>query len=207
MKNKPYLVGITGGSASGKTFVLNALSKSFQESHITIISLDNYYKPKSEQTLDENGKINFDHPQALDLEKFYSDLKMILNGHDVTLKEYTFNNPNAPETFITYNPAPIIIIEGLFVFYLSKVRQLLDLKIFIEAEEHIKLSRRIVRDNIERGYSLESILEQYENNVVPMYKQFVEPLKFYCDLVLHNNKKNDLNGVEIIVNHLKTKIK
>jgi uridine kinase len=108
-KNKNYIVGICGGSASGKTYLLNRISQSFDASQATIISLDNYYKPFEEQVKDEYGKINFDHPQALDLNKFYQDLKQIIAGNSVTLKEYTFNNPNAPENWITYAPAPWIV--------------------------------------------------------------------------------------------------
>ena len=96
--------------------------------------------------------------------------------------------------------------SGLFVYYLQEVRNLIDLKIFVEAEEHIKLTRRIKRDNLERGYSIESILEQYEIHVAPMYKQFVEPTRQFCDIVVQNNRPGHVQGLEVIVNHLKVQM-
>lgn len=200
---KPLLVGIAGGSASGKTFLLNSIAKSFNSKQVTIISLDNYYKPKEQQTVQPDGTINFDHPNALDLDKFYHDLLYLLEGNSLKIKEYHFNNPNKPETWITYHLAPIVVLEGLFVFYKKEIRKLLDLKVFVEAEEHIKLIRRIARDHQERGYSLENILEQYENHVVPMYRQFVEPTKQYADIIIQNNTREIPKGVDVVVNHLK----
>ncbi len=200
---KPLLVGIAGGSASGKTFLLNSIAKSFNNQQVTIISLDNYYKPKDQQTVQPDGTINFDHPNALDLDKFYHDLLFLLEGNELKIKEYHFNNPNKPENWITYHLAPILVIEGLFVFYKKEIRKLLDLKVFVEADEHIKLIRRISRDHQDRGYSLENILEQYANHVVPMYRQFVEPTKQYADIIIQNNTNEIPYGVEVVVNHLK----
>ncbi len=200
---KPLLVGIAGGSASGKTFLLNSIAKSFNSQQVTIISLDNYYKPKEQQTVQPDGTINFDHPNALDLDKFYHDLLFLLEGNELKVKEYHFNNPNKPENWITYRLAPIVVIEGLFVFYKKEIRKLLNLKVFVEADEHIKLIRRIARDHQERGYFLEDILEQYENHVVPMYRQFVEPTKQYADIIIQNNTREVPYGVEVVVNHLR----
>jgi len=198
----PYLIGVTGGSASGKTYVIERLEAAFLSNEITLVSQDNYYKNIEEQIPDEFGEINFDHPNAMNLDLFTDHVAQLLSGKAVSVRQYTFNNPDIPQRMITYQPTPIIIIEGLFVFYLAAVRQMLNLKVFVEADEHIKLTRRIRRDHSVRGYDLEFILGQYSQFVVPMYRQFVEPYKHDCDLILPNNKHLD-TAIEVLIHHLK----
>ncbi|MCS7072977.1 MAG: uridine kinase [Bacteroidia bacterium] len=200
-----YFVGITGGSASGKTHLLNAILKAFEPGTVTLVSQDNYYKDRELQVPDENGEINFDHPNALDLDLFVQHIQQLFHLKPVTIREYTFNNPNKIPKLITYEPAPIVIVEGLFVFHRPELNPYYNLKIFVDAEEHIKLTRRIQRDHHERGYSIESILHQYQSNVVPMYRRYVEPTKWDCDLILPNNKHID-RAVEVVVNHLLSKV-
>jgi uridine kinase len=197
-----YLVGVCGGSASGKTRLIGELQRALPEA--TFVSQDNYYKPLDEQCADADGKINFDHPDAVDLPRLEADLKKIVSGHSVTLKEYHFNRPDAPDTYVTYSPAPVIIVEGLFIYHYTPISKLLNLKIFIEADEHTKLIRRIRRDAAERAVPLETILEQYERDVIPMYKRFVEPHRSDCDVILPNNR--DTAGARILIDHLRAVI-
>ena len=199
---KPYIIGVCGGSASGKTFFIRELlSQIAVADDVTLISQDNYYLKRENQKRDENGKINFDHPDAVDLNKFAAHLKKLVEGEQLELLEYTFNNPNATPRTIIYSPAPIIIVEGIFVYHNEAIRDQIDLKLFIDAEEHIKFSRRIYRDNVERGYDTESVIEMYNEFVMPMYKKYVAPTKAYCDMIIQNNKHFG-QSVEVIANHI-----
>lgn len=203
-KQKPYLVGVSGGSASGKTYLLNQLMRKIPAHNITLISQDNYYREFHHQKKKPDGNVNFDHPDALDLDKFVNDLNKLTRGETVTLKEYTFNNPDKKPQDLIYKPAPIILAEGLFIFYKPELYDLLDLKVFVDAEEHIKLSRRILRDYSERGYQLEEILKQYEQDVIPMYNKYVKPYKEACDLIIPNNYHMD-KAIEVLYDHIMLK--
>ncbi|GIV36613.1 MAG: uridine kinase [Cyclobacteriaceae bacterium] len=184
---KPYTIGITGGSGSGKTYFLNKLAGRFNEQEICFVSQDNYYHPREQQQTDERGVKNFDLPEAINHQRFAEHIRRLKRGEEVTLTEYTFNNPKATPRTITYRPAPVLIIEGLFVQYFAEIRDELDLKVFIEAKDYLKLSRRIRRDNEERGYDLEDVLYRYQFHVMPVYERLIEPLKHQADLVIPNN--------------------
>ncbi|MEM7658842.1 MAG: uridine kinase [Bacteroidota bacterium] len=195
----PYIVGICGGSASGKSYLLQRLLEQLPEESVTLISLDNYYKPLEEQVRDEAGLVNFDHPDSLYLDRLTADVKRIMAGETVIQKEYTFNNPFTHAKDIVLKPAPLIILEGLFVFHPQALQPLLHLKVFVEAHEHIKLARRLRRDNAERGYTIESILTDYAKYVAPMYHQFVAPTKETCDLIVPNH--DHMEGALTVLKH------
>ena len=184
---KPYLIGIAGGSASGKTYLLNALLNHFNADEICLISQDHYYKPQAEQFVDENGQINYDLPEGIDKSKLLADIEQLLLGNTIQKLEYTFNNPAAKPKELTIHPAPIIVIEGLFIFHFQELFNAFDLKIFIDADHDIKLTRRLERDQIERGYSKESILYQWHNHVMPAFDQYLLPYQNQCDVIIHNN--------------------
>lgn len=201
-----FIVGITGGSASGKTLFLNQLIKLFNEDEICLVSQDNYYKPLQQQPLDEEGVHNFDTPHSIDLEQFTKDIILLKEGMEVQRQEYTFNNPKAISKSLIFKPAPIIVVEGLFVFYFPEIYNLLDLKIFIDAREHIKLKRRIVRDNTERGYDINDVLYRYEKHVAPTYEKYIKPFKYDADILIPNNKSFQV-AMEMLVIFLRSKIK
>jgi uridine kinase len=202
MKKPPYIIGISGGSASGKTFLLNQLMEHIPADKVTLISQDNYYRKLEDQKRDDEGLVNFDHPDAVDLDRLANDLQSLTNGQPVTLWEYTYNNPKAVSRQITYQPSPIILLEGLFIFYKPEVSRLLDLKVFVEAEEYIKLTRRIHRDLNDRGKSLDLILRTYRKYVAPMYSRFIAPYKDECDIIIPNNT-HMYRGIEVLINHLR----
>ena len=131
---KPYIVGITGGSASGKTTFLNKLLTSYSPENVCLISQDNYYKPRHQQPIDDKGVHNFDMPSSIDFEQYAQDIKKIQAGEVVHRQEYTFNNPNKVPEMLEFKPAPIIVVEGIFVFYYPELEELLDLKVFIDAK-------------------------------------------------------------------------
>lgn len=202
----PYIIGITGGSASGKTFFLNSLLSHFSKKEICLISQDNYYRKKADVPKDENGIENYDLPEAIDFELYAKHIEDLKNGKVVHQQEYAFNNPDAAPVILEFTPAPIIVVEGIFVFYSYHVSRLLDLKIFIDAKEHIKIKRRIIRDNNERGYDLEDVLYRWENHVAPTYEKFIKPSKYDADIVINNNKHFE-NGLKILTTFMKKILK
>ncbi len=200
---KPFTIGITGGSGSGKTYFLQGLASRFTPDELCLISQDNYYKSRDLQPVDENGVKNFDLPVSIDRETFRSDLVRLKAGQDVVKKEYTFNNPQAEQRMLTFKAAPIIVVEGLFVQYFSEIASELDLKIFVEAKDHVKLGRRIKRDQVERGYDVDDVLYRYQHHVMPVYESMIEPLKYNCDIVIPNNHHFE-NALNVLVGYLKT---
>ena len=187
MTGKPYLIGITGGSGSGKTSIIHELREMFPEEKLCIISQDEYYHPREKQIWDDAGYQNFDLPESIDHDLFIRDIRKLISGEIVIKSQYNFNNPGKESKSLTFKPAPVIIVEGLFVFYFDDIRNLMDLKIYIDAEDIIKLKRRIIRDATERNYPIEDVLHRYEHHVLPSYRSFIEPFKRQADLVINNH--------------------
>jgi uridine kinase len=202
----PFLVGITGGSGSGKTKFLKELVGAFGENEICLICQDNYYKSRDQQPVDDNGIHNFDTPFSLDSDAFAQDISELKAGRTIQRLEYTYNNPLAEAKMLTFKPAPIIIVEGIFAFYYPDVANQLDLKIFIDAKEYIKLSRRIKRDKIERGYDLDDVLYRYEKHAAPTYEKYIEPFKHDSDIIVPNNG-NFYKGLKVLITFLKAKLR
>lgn len=185
--NKPFIIGIAGGSGSGKTFFLNCFLNHFQKSEVTLVSQDDYYIPVGEMTQEENKLYNFDLPSTIDDALFLGDIERLISGETVYKQEYTFNNPDIDPQIREINPAPVIIVEGLFILHFQDISRLLDMKIFIDTEEEIALQRRLKRDLVERGYSGEDVMYKWVNHVVPAYKEFLLPYKPHCDKIITNN--------------------
>jgi uridine kinase len=201
--SRPYTIGITGGSGSGKTYFIKELASHFRPEEICLISQDHYYKPREVQFTDAKGVQNFDLPNSIDSDSLAADVLKLKSGEGVTRMEYTFNNPNAKPRLLEFRCAPILIVEGLFVQYFPDIAKELDLKIFIEARDYVKLSRRIRRDNEERGYDLNDVLYRYENHVMPIYDSLIEPLKHQADLIIPNNNHFE-HALEVLVKALKS---
>ena len=197
----PYIIGITGGSGSGKTRFLNGLLNKFEKQEVCLVSQDNYYKPRNEQPVDQKGVKNFDLPESIDFKAYKNDILTLKKGNSVERKEYTFNNPDTPPKLIRLESAPVIIVEGIFVLYFREIAELLDLKLFIDAKDHIKLKRRIIRDDKERGYDLEDVLYRYEYHVMPTYEKYIEPYQGEADIIIpnHIDFQEALNVLETFV--------
>lgn len=207
--NNPLIIGIAGGSGSGKTFFLNSFLHHFKNDEVTLISQDDYYIPAGEMTQEENKLYNFDLPSTIDDEQFHIDVKKLIKGEVVYKKEYSFNNPLAVVKILEINPAPILIVEGLFILHFKQISELLNLRIFIEADEEVALQRRIKRDGMERGYPEEDVLYKWKNHVVPAYKEFLLPYKEECDQIVFNNDDTPDDIIKIteeITQELKTKL-
>lgn len=205
MTPKPFIVGITGGSASGKTSFLKGVLNAFTEDQICLISQDNYYRTINHIPKDQNGVYNFDVPVTIDHERFAEHLNELHAGKTVETPEYGFNNPNAVPRTLTYRPTPIVVVEGLFVFHFSDVASQLDLKVYITAKNQIKLDRRLLRDQAERGLTEEIINYQWKHHVRPAYREYVKPHKDEADIVIPNNH-NYKKGLDVLIAFLKTKV-
>lgn len=185
---KPFIIGIAGGSGSGKTFFLKCFLEHFTQDEVCLVSQDDYYFPVAHNmTQEENKLYNFDIPETIDRKEFFNDIEKLINNETIYKKEYTFNNPSAVPKILEIRPAPILIVEGLFIFHFTEVARLLDLKIFIEADEDVALRRRLKRDLEERGYSHDDAMYKWENHVVPAYKEYLLPYKNECEQLIVNN--------------------
>ena len=202
--NKPvYLIGIAGGSASGKTYLLRSLRDLFKEEEVCIISQDNYYHPAEKQQLDEKGYINFDLPEAIDADAFLDDVGKLKRGEIVERQEYMFNRPGVTGEMLTLQPAAVIVAEGIFTFHFREVFDLLHLKVFLDCREDIKLKRRLERDTKERGVPQEITLYQWHNHVCPGYDRYLLPYRDEADIILTNNEGFG-KGLELLADHIQS---
>jgi len=198
---KPYLIGIAGGSASGKTLFLKKIREQFGVDEVCIISQDNYYRPAQNQKVDENGVINFDLPEGVDEARFLKDIDTLTQNNTVQYEEYTFNQPGVKGKMIVLEPAPVIMVEGLFLFHFTGVKNRLDLKVFMDAREDLKLARRIARDVAERGLDEDTVLYQWYNHAIPSFNEHLLRYRDEADIIITNNVSFD-KGFEVMRNHV-----
>jgi len=195
------LIGIAGGSGSGKTLVAKRIFDELGSDKVIIIQQDSYYKDLSHLTLEERNKQNFDHPDAFDNELLLLHLKKLLSGNHVDQPIYDFTIHSRKKETNRIGDHVIIVLEGILILHDPNLRKIMDIKIYVDTDDDIRLIRRIRRDINERGRSLESILEQYENSVRPMQLQFIEPTKRYADIIIPEGGHN-----LVAIDLLKTKI-
>ena len=205
MSRKPYLVGIVGGSASGKTSFLRELLTRLPEKKCAVVSQDNYYRPIHEQERDASGQPNFDLPTAFQVDRFHDDLSRLLRGESITKIEYTFNHRDRAGRAITIEPAEVLILEGLFLFHYEEIRKLIDLRVFIEAKVEVCKERRLQRDASERGYGREHVEYRWQQHVLPAYQQFILPYRDEAHLVVTNHVDYE-KGLEVVAHHVLAKI-
>ena len=201
---KPIIIGIAGGTGSGKTYTVNRLLNSYSKNFIINIEQDSYYKDLSNIDYKDRTKKNFDHPDSIDIDLFHKNIKQLSAGFDITVPIYDFLNHIRVNSYKVVSKAKIIIVEGIFALYYPQLRKFYDIKIFIEAPEKVRFERRINRDIKERGRTVQSIKKQYTKTVFPMYKKFIEPSKKYADLVINGNDniKNNLNIIKARIDSL-----
>ncbi|MDD6351634.1 MAG: uridine kinase [Lachnospiraceae bacterium] len=200
-----YVVGIAGGSASGKTTIVSRIKEAFGED-IVVISHDSYYKAHDELPFDERSRLNYDHPNAFDTDRMISDIKRLKNNEEIDVPVYDYTIHNRTDQTIHVVPKKVIIVEGILILENAGLRDLMDIKVFVETDADERLMRRIRRDVTERGRSVESILTQYAETVKPMHEQFVEPSKKYADIIIPRGGEN-LTGINILMEHLKNMLR
>ncbi|VHD57463.1 uridine kinase [Streptococcus pyogenes] len=190
MLKKPIIIGVTGGSGGGKTSVSRAILDSFPNARIAMIQHDSYYKDQSHMSFEERVKTNYDHPLAFDTDFMIQQLKELLAGRPVDIPIYDYKKHTRSNTTFRQDPQDVIIVEGILVLEDERLRDLMDIKLFVDTDDDIRIIRRIKRDMMERGRSLESIIDQYTSVVKPMYHQFIEPSKRYADIVIPEGVSN-----------------
>ena len=196
------IIGIGGGTGSGKTTVVNQILSEFPAGEVQVISQDSYYKETSHLSFEERCKINFDHPKSIDFELLESHLKKLKKGENINQPVYSFKTHNRTgETTIT-KPKKVVIVEGILILSNPKLRSLFDIKIFVHADSDERLMRRLKRDIAERGRDLDEVLERYQTTLKPMHQQFIEPMKAFADIIIPNNHYNTVavNVVKSIIN-------
>lgn len=183
------VIGIAGGSGSGKTTLLKNIIQSFGPA-ITVLSHDNYYKRHDEMTYEERCKLNYDEPAALETDLMVKQLEQLRRGQEILCPVYDFTVHNRSDETILIKPEKVIIVEGILIFENKELRDLMDIKVFVDADADVRICRRIKRDVNKRGRSLESVITQYQETVKPMHEKYVEPSKKYADIVVPEGGKN-----------------
>ena len=201
MTDKICIVGIAGGTASGKTTIVRKIKESFGDD-IVVINHDSYYKAHNDLSYEDRTKLNYDHPDSFDTERMIEDVKKLKNNEEVDIPVYDFSIHNRVDATVHIIPKNVIIIEGILVLENKALRDLLDIKVFVDTDPDARLMRRIRRDMEERARSIDSILTQYRDTVKPMHEQFIEPSKKYADIIIPRGGEN-LTGINILREHLK----
>ena len=197
-------VGITGGTGSGKTTILELLKKEFLENDIGFISQDSYYNDNGKLSFDEKNKINFDHHDAIDFELIINHLNLLKNKKNINQPIYSFIHHYRIEKTKLVKPKKIMIIEGILILNNIKLRDMIDYKVFVNATENLRFKRRLDRDINERGRIKEEVIELFNTRLNKMHKLYVEPMKEFCDIIIDNNSKADLLEINPIIDVIKS---
>ena len=196
--NDILVIGIAGGSGSGKTTLMNNIVKRFED-NITVLSHDSYYRRHDDMTYEERCQLNYDEPAALETELMVQHLHLLRQGIAIDCPDYDFTVHNRSDKVIRVEPRKIIIVEGILIFENKELRDLMDIRIFVDTDADIRLCRRVKRDVNKRGRSLESVLLQYQETVKPMYEKYVEPSKKYAHILVPEGGKNAV-ALDLVVN-------
>lgn len=201
MDNNILVIGIAGGTGSGKTTLMNRLIERFG-AEVSILSHDNYYKRHDELSYEQRCLLNYDEPDALETDLMARHLDRLRRGESIQCPVYDFTLHNRSDETVTIVPKKVIIVEGILIFTDKQLRELMDIRIFVDTDADVRLCRRIKRDVNKRGRTLESVLEQYQNTVKPMHEKYVEPSKKYADIVVPEGGKN-LVALDLIMGRIK----
>lgn len=201
-----FIIGIAGGTGSGKTTVVKKIIEQLPKDEVAIITQDSYYKDNSHLPMEERQEINFDHPASLEFKLLTEHIKMLKAGVEIHQPIYSYLTCARSEETIIVKPKKVVIIEGILILQNAQLRHLMDIKIFVDADNDDRLMRVIQRDLVERGRSVNKVLERYEKTVKPMHLQFIEPTKRYADVIIPQGGNNKV-GIDIITSIIEKKLK
>lgn len=203
--DKVTIIGVAGGSASGKSTIVDELKKKFKED-IVVLCHDYYYKSHPDLLFEERVKLNYDHPNAFDTEAMINDVKDLAQGKEIKRPVYDYTIHDRSSDKVIVQPKKVIVIDGILVLENENLRDLMDIKIYVETDDDERLIRRIKRDTVERGRSLESVVEQYRTTVKPMHDQFVAPSKRHADIIIPYGGSNKI-AIDMLLENIKKRIK
>ncbi len=205
MINKPLIIGVAGGTGSGKTTVVQAIVNTLNHQDVVTIQHDFYYRDRSYLSPSEREKINYDHPDALETELLVKHLKELIEGKEIEIPVYDFTIHTRKKEGINLSPAKVIIVEGMLIFTDHNLRELMDIQIFVDTDDDIRFIRRLQRDMKERGRNMESVIQQYMGTVRPMHIEFVEPSRKYADIIIPEG--HNPVAIDMVVSMVKHKFK
>ncbi|HSJ38073.1 MAG TPA: uridine kinase [Planococcus sp. (in: firmicutes)] len=202
-KNRPVVIGIAGGSGSGKTSVTNSIYEVFKENSVVVIEQDYYYKDQSHLEFEERLATNYDHPLAFDTDLLIEHINELLERRPIKKPVYNYAVHTRAEETIGIDPKDVIILEGILVLEDKRLRDLMDIKLFVDTDGDLRIIRRLLRDINERGRTIDSVIDQYLNVVRPMHNQFIEPTKRYADVIIPEGGQNEV-AIDLMVTKIKT---
>jgi len=202
---QPVIIGVAGGSGSGKTTVVREIIRNIGRKQVTVIHHDSYYRDVSELSLEERARINYDHPNSLETPLLVAHLNMLRAGETVEVPVYDFAQHNRSGATEPAEPRKVIIVDGLLILWDAELRRMMDIKVFVDTDADLRFIRRLKRDIQERGRSAESVIDQYTATVRPMHLEFVEPSKRYADVIIPDGGYN-LVGVDMLLTKIKSVI-
>jgi uridine kinase len=206
MNCSPFVIGVAGGTGSGKTTLATKLKDAFRDESV-ILSQDFYYRANTDIPFEERIKLNYDHPNAIDTDLLIEDIRKLKSGQAIDHPQYSFITHTRTNETVHMEPAPVIILEGILIFENKELLNLMDIKVFVDTDADIRLIRRLTRDVKERGRSLDSVIDQYMATVKPMHEQFVEPSKKYADIIIPEGGENLvalhmlIDRINALINH------
>lgn len=202
---KVTIIGVAGGSGSGKSTLVSKLQEAFANDDVSTLCHDFYYKEHSELTYEERTRLNYDHPQAFDTDMMVEHIKALKNNVPIAHPVYSFVDHNRTKEKVPVKPSKVIIVDGILIFENKELRDLMDIKVFVDTDADVRLARRIMRDVRQRGRSMESVIDQYITTVKPMHEEFVEPSKKYADVIIPEGGFNSV-AVRMLIQNIRSLI-
>lgn len=202
---KVTIIGVAGGSGSGKSTLVKKLQEAFGAEDVSTLCHDYYYKEHSDMSYEQRTQLNYDHPQAFDTDMMVAHIGSLKNNETIERPVYSFVEHNRTAERVTVKPSKVIIIDGILIFENQELRDLMDIKVFVDTDADVRLARRILRDVCNRGRSMESVIEQYLSTVKPMHEEFVEPSKRYADVIIPEGGFNSV-AVEMLIQSIRSLI-
>ncbi len=203
LDSRPLIIGICGGTGSGKTTITRRIIEALSDTSVVVLQQDNYYRDYPELSFEERVKVNFDHPDSMDTPLLAEDVRRLRSGQAIERPSYDFANFQRMKGTVRIEPLPAIIVEGILIFENKQLRELMDIKIFVDTDADLRFIRRLVRDIRERGRTMEMVIDQYLNTVRPMHMEFVEPSKRYADVIIPEGGYNDV-GIDLVIQKIRS---